>query len=60
MHGPENNSNHPGSPTDDPVLDTEDEPEDHTPVPKSPENPITISDETQLQIGNQILHITTP
>ena len=36
MHGPENNSNHPGSPTDDPVLDTEDEPEDHTPVPKSP------------------------
>ena len=36
MHGPESNSNHPGSQTDDPVLDTEDEPEDHTPVPKSP------------------------
>ena len=35
MHGPESNSNHPGSPTDDPVPDTEDEPEDHTPVPKS-------------------------
>ena len=36
MHGRESNSNHPGSQTDDPVLDTEDEPEDHTPVPKSP------------------------
>ena len=36
MHGPESTSNYPGSPTDDPVLDTEDEPEDHTPVPKFP------------------------
>ena len=36
MHGPESNSNRPGSQANDPGLDTEDEPEDHTPVPISP------------------------
>ena len=36
MHELGNISNHPGNQADDPTLDIVDEPEDYTPVPKSP------------------------
>ena len=59
MHEPENIGNQPGNKADDPTLDIADEPDDNAPVPKSPENLITIFEETQLQTGNQTMHTTT-
>ena len=47
LHEPESISNYPGNQADETTLDIADEPDDNTPVPKSPENCITISKKNQ-------------
>ena len=60
LHEPESISNYPGNKADETTLDIADEPDDKTPVPKSPENCITIFEKTQRQIGNQTMHTIMP